>query len=289
MNITTKVKEQTKPKNTLIQNLSESRFVGLSYSPYLTALETQKYHLEQKVFKWGEMVSRVVLTTNAGVNATISKPPKNEGERVSNGLTKRGKTRLRRGARLFQHIAETQKGFKGHTSMVTLTFGKWYPDDKGGKKLLDTFIKRMKRKVKNKDFYYIWVAERQKRGAIHFHILTPHYFSKKFINDSWNEIVNNHLGKIDLGDFQQTLYPNVIAVYNAGGYMVKYCQKEGENIIGNGYNMSQKTSEMIKPELYSQIIAGNELQNTLNELGIDNKLVYENEIVSIFWNDNINN
>ena len=89
--------------------------------------------------------------------------------------------------------------------------------------------------------------------------------------------------------FQQTLYPNVIAVYNAGGYMVKYCQKEGENIIGNGYNMSQKTSEMIKPELYSQIIAGNELQNTLNELGIDNKLVYENEIVSIFWNDNINN
>jgi hypothetical protein len=235
------------------------------------------------------MVSRVVLAANPDTNQTMSKPPKNEGERVSNGITKRGKTRLRRAARLFQYIAETQKEFKGHTSMITLTFGKWYPDDKGGKKLLDTFIKRMRRKVKSKDVYYCWVAERQKRGAIHFHILTPHYLSKKFINDSWNEIVNNHLAKIDLEEFQQTLYPNVIAVYNAGAYMVKYCQKDGENIIGNGYNMSQQTSAMLKPTISTQTISGNQLQNTLQDLGISNQLVYENEIVSIFWNDNINN
>lgn len=282
----TKVKKAKQSQNLRQKTLSKSDFVGLSYSPYLTATLRQNYTVEEKLFLWGETVTRVVLSDDRGINSSNSKPPKNEGERVLNGLTKRGKTRLRRAARLFQFISDTKKAYKGHTSMITLTFGKWYPEDKQGKKLLGTFIKRMKRKTKDNNFYYVWVAERQKRGAIHFHILTPHYFTKKFINDSWNEIVNNHLGNLELDDFKQTLYPNVISVYNAGAYMVKYCQKEGENIIGNGYNMSQHTSKMITAKLSTHKIEGKDLQNTLLDLSLSNSLVYENEVVSIFWNNN---
>ena len=263
----------------------ESSSVGLSYSPYLTVFESQSFDIEQKEYKWGEKVTRVLLSSNSK-EITTNKPPVNHGERITSKLTSKGKSRIRRAARLFQYLAETEKGYKGYATMITLTFGKWYPDDKLGKKLLDTFFKRLKRKLNVNDFYYVWVAERQKRGAIHFHILTPHYTPKNWLNAAWNDIVNKHLDKKGLGQHKQKLYPNVIKVYNAGAYMVKYCQKEGENIKGNGYNMSQQTSNMITPRVTSVMgVNYQEVLNVYDDLKHDNQLVYENDIVSIFWID----
>jgi hypothetical protein len=68
--------------------------------------------------------------------------------------------------------------------------------------------------------------------------------------------------------------------------MVKYCQKEGENIKGNGYNMSQQTSNMITPRVTSVMgVNYQEVLNVYDDLKHDNQLVYENDIVSIFWID----
>lgn len=282
------ISKKVKPEVTVLEKEHvQSGNVGLSYSPYLTVFNSQLFDVEQKEYKWGEKVTRLTLSSNNKGNIT-SKPPKNSGERVISKLTAKGKTRIRRAARLFQYLAEHKKGYKGYASMVTLTFGKWYPDDKQGKKILDTFFKRMRRQVNQKDFYYVWVAERQKRGAIHFHILTPHYIPKEWLNKAWNDVVNKHLDKQAMPEHKQKLYPNVIKVYNAGAYMVKYCQKEGENIKGNGYNMSQKTSQMIQPEVttYSSITY-EQSKEIYEDVLIDNKLVYENDVVSIFWSDNV--
>lgn len=282
MNFTTKVKKRKAKQRTKQTNFTESEQVGLSYSPYLTATLSQNYLVETKEFIWGESVTRVVLTGANGVNTSISKPPSNSGERVSNGITKRGKTRLRRGSRFFDYLT-SKKGYKGHTSMITLTFGKQYPEDKETKKLLDNFLKRVKRKLNKPELYYLWVAERQKRGAIHFHILTPHYLPKEFINESWNDTVNNYYDKIGMSTAKQKLYPNVKKVYNAGAYMVKYCQKKGENILGNGYNMSQATSKGMKPTLNTTIIEGKYLEDTLYHFSMDNQVVHANEVATIFW------
>jgi len=286
----TKVIKPISTLNDVVDSVSkteqcESSLVGLSYSPYLTVFESQSFDIEQKEYKWGEKVTRVLLSSNSK-EITTNKPPVNHGERITSKLTSKGKSRIRRAARLFQYLAETEKGYKGYASMITLTFGKWYPDDKLGKKLLDTFFKRLKRKLNVDDFYYVWVAERQKRGAIHFHILTPHYTPKNWLNAAWNDIVNKHLDKKGLGQHKQKLYPNVTKVYNAGAYMVKYCQKEGENIKGNGYNMSQQTSNMITPRVTSVMgVNYQEVLNVYDDLKHDNQLVYENDIVSIFWTD----
>ena len=126
--------------------------------------------------------------------------------------------------------------------MITLTFGQDVPNDRPAKKLLDNFLKRLRR---YKDvLLYLWVAERQSRGAIHFHILTD-YTDMKYINISWNEIVQRW--QIANNFIIQEVYPNVIQVDNPAGYLAKYLTKGGQNIEGNFYNMSQSLSALTKP------------------------------------------
>jgi hypothetical protein len=214
--------------------------VGLSYRPNLTA---NRIHVKRYVT--GELTVRVLPIPLVDTTETRSKPPINSGERVQNGLSKKGKRQLRRSASFFQLLVEQNQTEKAFASMVTLTYGKHYPDDKTAKRDLDNFMKRLRRYFKGA-FHYVWVAERQKRGAIHFHILTPNYTPKEWINNAWNEVVNNRLNDVN-PEHVQTLYPNVKAVLHAGAYLTKYLQKEGENIIGNGYFVSHLTSKAIKP------------------------------------------
>ena len=122
--------------------------------------------------------------------------------------------------------------------------------------------------------------------VIHFHILTPERVEKQWLNRVWNEIVcnsfhkegmitdcdrdrwydeiemferyENRLSRFKTGELKQKpksckgktkflLLPNVIAVYKAGNYMAKYMSKDGENIIGNMWNMSSKSRELLIP------------------------------------------
>ena len=214
--------------------------VGLSYSPYLTA---KRIYIKRYVT--GETLITGFPKPKPEYKAKKKPtPPLNTGQRVQSGLSKRGKSKLRRAASFYQTLVDKSKTEKAYSSMITLSYGKEYPDDKTSKKDLDNFFKRLRRRV-GSNFHYFWVAERQKRGAIHYHIVTPEYVPKEWINKHWNAVVNNRMKKE--GKKTQTLFPNVIAVLHAGAYVTKYLQKEGENIIGNGYFLSQKTSESVKP------------------------------------------
>ena len=101
-----------------------------------------------------------------------------------NGLNRRAKSIIKLGCRCMQHLVLNHKEFKGCCSFITLTYGKEYPNDHLGKKHLDTFLKHLRRKLNN--FHYVWGAEKQKRGAIHFHIVTPNFVKKELINQMWN-------------------------------------------------------------------------------------------------------
>jgi hypothetical protein len=109
---------------------SEVNALGLSTKPYLTVFEaeTQKENriptvdeertvrMYVKQYAWGETFIRTYAKPLPNIDESRSKPPTNAGERASDGLSKRGKSRITRAARMFQHKY-------GRSNMVTLGYG----------------------------------------------------------------------------------------------------------------------------------------------------------------------
>ncbi len=171
------------------------------------------------------------------------------GKLFLEGLTNKGKAKIQKASRVLEQVHKIEHELKAYTSLITLTYGKDFPTDHDSKKHLDTFLKRLRRLHDN--CKYVWVAEKQKRGAIHYHILTPYFTKKEFVNSAWNEIVSKW--QIKNGHEQQTLLPNVIKVNSAGSYMAKYLSKEGQNIGGNGYGIDQKTRVLMIDKTFNLI------------------------------------
>ena len=237
--------------------------LGLSYSPYLTVLENegllikdkrkQEYTVKSvrlfiKRFSWGETFICGFPKPIIDTHESRSKPPINEGQRIQDGLSKRGRTRITRVGRYFENV-------HNRCNMITVGYGNIsLSEDIESKADLDRYLKSLRRYCMKEygEFHYVWVAEIQEGRllrtgvrAVHYHILTPHFIPKSIINKAWNNAVNKP--RKAKGLLTQRLYPQIISAYNAGAYIAKYCQKEGHLIKGNGYNMSQETSNSIKP------------------------------------------
>jgi len=225
--------------------------VGLSYSPYLT--ENRFVRLYFKRYRTGELVVSTHDVYAPNRAETRQKPPINKGERVVEGLSRRGRSRIRRSANYY----DTIQGDNGPKTMITLTYGSISKSGhKESKADLDRFIKSLTRYVKSEykteAVHWAWVAEIQPKrlkrtgeAVIHYHLMTIYHIPKDLISKWWNNAVNKPRIKANLPT--QKLLPNVISCYHAGAYMAKYLSKEGHKIKGNGYNMSQATSNGIKP------------------------------------------
>lgn len=184
-----------------------------------------------------------------------SKPPTREvgKEIVQNGLNLKAKSKIKFAGRMIQYINQEVKGRSGKASFVTLTYGKHVPKHKEAKKMLDIFFKRMRRYF-GFNVEYVWVAELQKRGAIHFHILLAEYLPKEFINKAWNSIVNKWM--VEAHGETQLLLPNVKGVFLAGSYITKYISKEENKIHGNLYGVSASLRKIMKPNVTTQEVRG---------------------------------
>jgi hypothetical protein len=248
---------------TLDHSYNPKPSLGLSNRPYLTVLSseglivsdkreqkdtTKTVRLFIKRYAWGETLLRTFPKPKIDISESRSKPPINEGQRVQDGLSKRGKSRLTRAGRFYQNIYK-------RCNMITVGYGDTsLSNDIESKHDLDRYLKSLRRYCLKEygEFHYVWVAEIQEGRllrtgvrAVHYHILTPHFIPKGIINKAWNNAVNKPRKAKGLPI--QRLYPQIISAYNAGAYIAKYCQKEGHLIKGNGYNMSQETSKSIKP------------------------------------------
>lgn len=91
------------------------------------------------------------------------------------------------------------------------------------------------------NFQYIAVAERQKRGAWHFHIATNQFYPVNILNRIWERVVGRNNGNVDV-EYRHRVSPVKIA-----RYMSKYITKgfndtgtiEDEHIAGsNRYRVS---------------------------------------------------
>lgn len=219
--------------------------VGLSYCS-----QSHRFFISIESFRNGEMKIKHKVQRKETLYDLL-KPkekvmPVRSGEIYQNGLTVKARGKIKLAARIFQWQVLDGQTEKAYASMITLTYGEHWPSDHQTKKHLDNFFKRVKRKYPH--FQYIWVIEKQKRGAGHYHILTPQYIPKELINKWWNGIVGKwQRSQINNGCKQQEVYPHVQKVYEAGKYMTKYLQKEGEKIGGNMYGIDQATRALMKP------------------------------------------
>ena len=189
--------------------------LDLSSCPYLTETLYANIYVKQFGNKEGGMNMRISCK-----DYSLLKPPLNLGERThKNGMSNKTKSRIKTSIRVIGDLADLVKINK---AFITLTYGKYFPKDKTSKTHLDTFNKCFMRHVKKKNeaLVSVWVAERQKRGAIHYHIFSLNFIDKDFLNKTWNRIVEKwHLTE---GFPLQTVYPNVQFVSRPANYMAKW-------------------------------------------------------------------
>jgi hypothetical protein len=222
--------------------------VGLSYSLQSHRKQSQfsyrnSFQISQNTYTGEVKVKAKSISLLTNYEQTHDRY-KRSGQLFQEGLTSEAKHKIQKAVRVLENVYKHEPKLKSYCSMITLTYGKDFPSDHDSKKHLDTFLKRLRRLHPN--CKYIWVAEKQKRGAIHYHILTPYYTPKEWVNDSWNAIAQTWQSQNNLPI--QPLLPNVIKVFKAGSYLAKYLQKEGQNIGGNGYGIDFKTRSLMKDE-----------------------------------------
>lgn len=117
-------------------------------------------------------------------------------------------------------------------SFITLTLSsneRHLTAKEGHKLLLAPWLLRMKRKANLST--YIWKAELQKNGQLHYHISTPSWINYTLIRDEWNTLLrkNNLATTFDdsTGKIQNST--DVHAVYKVediAAYLCKYLSKE---------------------------------------------------------------
>jgi len=180
--------------------------------------------------------------------------PRRIGESIKQkGLSRKQASKIRRSVRILHYLAQN-----GRLSFLTLTYGQDFPDDLTAKKHLDTFFKRIKRYLGG-NFHYVWIAEKQKRGAIHYHLVLIDYIPIKEIFKAWNGVVQKWQKKNGF-DIQE-VNPYIKGISNGeniekyltkgfkaiGGYLTKKDkQDEIQQIEGNIWNCSTLTRKACK-------------------------------------------
>ena len=130
---------------------------------------------------------------------------------------------------------KTGRKFKFKVNFITLTL----PTSQGSitdkelkSKCLDNWIKRMKRKYGLVN--YVWRAERQYNGNLHFHIMTDCYIRYDYIRNDWNGVLQQFNFIDEFEKVHKHRNPNSTDVHavwkikNLAAYMVKYMSKTPE-------------------------------------------------------------
>lgn len=120
--------------------------------------------------------------------------------------------------------------------MITLTFKYNLRNFKLANNYLTVFLKKLS--FYYPDLKYISVPERQKRGAMHYHILIDKWISQKTIENLWvNEKTNKTLGFVSI---------NFLKGEACSMYILKYLTKEP--CIPTGYRTFKRSANLEYPK-----------------------------------------
>jgi hypothetical protein len=121
-------------------------------------------------------------------------------------------------------------------------------------KMLEPFLRNLRNVYKLKS--YVWRAERQKNGNLHFHITTDTYIDYAAIRDAWNhQQAKFHFIEM-FRNKNKTAYPNstdvhaVKTIRDIARYLSKYmakAEKDGEKVEGKLWDCSKNLKPANKP------------------------------------------
>ena len=214
----------------LLQNRPDRKKNG-----YLS--ETTKSHIKK-------LVSNLFLWKAHNSSLQTSAPRSNSNQPDSTGA---GRTCSKPGS--YAPASRVKKPKKLIFGFITLTLQskQIHTDNEIKRECLQPFIANLKR-VYGMD-NYIWVAETQDNGNIHFHLITQKYIDKKILQIEWN-YYSNKLGYVDRSNSKNPPSTDVKSIRNiqgAAGYITKYITKgeEGKRAIeGRLWGVDTETEKM---------------------------------------------
>lgn len=158
--------------------------------------------------------------------ACPAKPPRKPDGAKINAFSSRSQRKLREvAANADPHLI----------SMFVCTYAdEWPRDGRVAKTHLDTFLKRIRRKLPGVG--YLWVLEFQRRGAPHFHVFLTKPRSDalhRFLAKAWHEIagegqekhLNVHMHRRSFIDWDM----------GQGNYVAKYLDKQNQKFVPDEY------------------------------------------------------
>lgn len=131
----------------------------------------------------------------------------------------------------YVYSKEFNKTFRFRLGFITLTLPsiQAHKDSYLNKHLLQPFLRIIKEKYKVN--HYVWKAETQGNGNIHWHVIANKFIHYKLIRHHWN-ILLNKLGYFDQTKFKDSIFEanttdvhSVYKVKNLAAYLSKYLSK----------------------------------------------------------------
>lgn len=125
---------------------------------------------------------------------------------------------------------------------MTLTFKQNITEHEIGNKEFTKFIRRLNKHVFKKEsgLKYVCVVERQKRGALHYHVI---FFNLPYV--PFQEL----LGVWENGEQRGLRINKIDTIENVGSYVVKYISKDINSLIYSE-STTEKTAKEINKKLY---------------------------------------
>ena len=151
---------------------------------------------------------------------------------------------------LYPHSKSKKRLFKLNFVTLTLASKQVHDDREIKSKLLNQFLIEMSTKYGVNR--YLWRAEAQRNGNIHFHVVTDKFIPWNELRNMWNRIQN----KLGYHDRFQEKYAGKVAnstdihsiwkIKNLGAYLAKYCTKESKSrkIEGKQWGLSNELSKL---------------------------------------------
>lgn len=155
---------------------------------------------------------------------------------------------------------KNKKRYSYKLAMITLTLASTQREtDKQNKNyLLNHFLTIMRRSHGLKN--YIWRAEKQKNGNIHYHIIVDKYFHHSIIKSEWNHVLlkSGYIGEFEKKHKHKN--PNSTDVHalknikNVQAYLLKYMSKDENttDIEGRNWTCSHSITKYCKDMTLTQ-------------------------------------
>lgn len=172
---------------------------------------------------------------------------------------------------------------KYKVALATLTFKENMQDDNKARKILSQWLEMAKHRFEL--FNYVWKAEPQERGAIHFHLILPIYIPYKELRYTWNRLLKKH--GLEQDNANSTDIHAVTNAKNLEAYLAAYMTNEDKHegrrpIKGRLWGCSQALTKAGREFLLIDKDELTAMTAELHEYSLEHKLMKEGKEIPEF-------